>query len=401
MMVLPIKDKKLSKILIVLSNPSIGGTETFIASIVPYFGKESIEVDLLNTWHNSKVKDLATVAKLNYRELTGNNRYISIKDIKEIVNQVRNSNYRIILSFGIRASILLRLLKPWFRNILIIEGLRGLDKWRKWYHIWPDWLTEFSCDMFVPNSEAVARLRMQREKTPARKIVTIKNGIDISYFDRSNCAGTNRLQLGLPTDKILITTVGNFRYQKGHDFLLRVIKEFSSSDLENVHFIWAGEGPLKKTLEKQIEQIGITEKISILGWTSDVRRLLACSDILAMPSREEGMPRCLMEAMSMGLPCVATNVGGTAEVIEDEKNGFLSDFDDIQVFGNCLKKLIDSPELRREIGMAARKRIVENFNIEIVAKKYIKLFELICTGERDGRKVQDILDIEFKTKTKK
>ncbi len=398
------KDKKLSKILIVLSNPAVGGTETFIITISSVFQKEGIGVDILNTWSDAKLKNMAVARQLNYRELTGNRYFPSIKNIKLIAGQIKNDNYQLIMSFGFRINILLRFLrivKPQLRKKPLIVGLRGLDKWRKWYHLAINQLTEFSCDLFVPNSEAVARLRMRREKTPAKKIVIIRNGVDVSYFDRGNCVGTNRSQLGLPTDKILITTVGNFRYQKGHDFLLRVIKKFSSSILENVHFVWAGEGPLKETLEKQIKQLGLTEKISILGWTNDVRQLLACSDILALPSREESMPRCLMEAMSMGLPCVATNVGGTAEVIENEKNGFLSDFDNIQVFGNCLKKLIDSPELRREIGIAARKRIVDNFSIEIIAKKYIRLFELVCSGEHDGQKIQDILDAEFKTKTKK
>ena len=103
------------------------------------------------------------------------------------------------------------------------------------------------------------------------------------------------------------------------------------------------------------------------------------------------MPRCLMEAMSMTLPCVATNVGGIHEVIEHGKNGFLSDFGDVQTFGTYVKHLVNSTQLRQEIGTAARKCIVDYFRIETIAARYLKLFELVCSGQRDGREIQKIL----------
>lgn len=379
------------KILILLSNPSVGGTETFVASIVPYFEKHSIYVDILNTWHHSRVKEFAQQAGLNYTELSGNSRHISIKDCSQIVRQIKEKDYDIILGFGIRVSILLRVLKPWLEKTPIITGLRGLDKWRKWYHIWPDRLTQSYCNMFVPNSNAVAQLRIKREKTSPSKIVVIKNGINVNYFDKQKCSHIKRSSLNLPESKIIATTIGNFRYQKGYDFLLGVIKEFAPQ-LENIHFVWVGRGALKQSMEREIASANLSEKITMLGYTKDVRPILANSDIFLLPSREEGMPRALMEAMSMGVPAVATDVGGTNEVIENGKNGFLADFGDTKTFGNYIKKLVDNADLRLQMAIEARKCIVKHFNIETIAKQYVILLELINNRERNGIVIQKILE---------
>ena len=379
------------KLLILLSNPSVGGTETFAASIVPFFEKHNIHVEILNTWHHSQVREFAQKAGLNYTELSGNSRHISIKDCRYIARRIKEKKYDIVLGFGIRVSMLLRLLKPWFNKTPILIGLRGLDKWRKWYHIWPDRLTQFLTDIFIPNSNAVAQLRIKREKTPPSKIVVIKNGIDTNYFDKQKFLDIKRENFNLPENKIIAVTIANFRYQKGHDFLLEVIKEFAPK-FENIHFIWAGRGALKPSLEQKIASANLAEKITILGYTKDVRPILAYSDIFVLPSREEGMPRALMEAMSMSLPAVATDVGGTNEVIENGKNGFLADFNDTETFGNHIKKLADSADLRLLMATEARKHIVEHFNIETIAGQYVKLFELINNGKRNGTSIQQILD---------
>ena len=344
-------------------------------------------------WQSSEVKELVQNSNLNYKEISNSSRRITIKDFCFLIKEIKKNNYDIIIGFGIRVSMLFRLLKPFIRKTPMIIGLRGLDKWRKWYHVWPDRLTEFACDMFIPNSNAVACQRMEREKTSAAKMVIIKNGINVSCFNKSRVESIPKSTIGLPDNKLLITSVGNFRYQKGYDFLIDVIKSFPKW-FENVHFIWIGAGELKNGLSQRIESIGVADKITILGKVKNVRPLLSISDIFVMSSREEGMPRALMEAMAMSLPCVATSVGGTKEVVENGINGFLSDFGDIEAFADNIRQLIESSELRKQIGAAARKRIVEHFGIEIIARRFIRLFECLKSGYRDGRKIQkEISDI--------
>lgn len=360
------------KILFVLSNPNIGGAETFILSIIQELSKYNVNVDILNIWKDAQIKKGALENDLKYFELDSTCRHISLKNIYKIHKLIKANKYEVLMGFGIRVNLTLKLLNIITRKPLVI-GLRGLDLWRKWYHCLPDRLTDFLVDYYIPNSNAIADLRKSREKTSDKKIHTIRNGIDTDYFNRDNIFSCNTKYI-LPQDKVIITTVGNFRIQKGHDFLIMVIKAYEDK-LKNVQFVWAGDGPLKKSLEGEIAKNNLENKITFLGKIDNVRSLLFYSDAVAMPSREEGMPRCIMEAMSMSLPCVATNVGGTKELILQDKTGFMSEFGNIESFGDNLVKLVEDEKLRYEFGITARKYIVQNFDIKNTALEYIKLFE--------------------------
>ena len=375
------------KILVVVSTPSVGGTETLLLSQTPYLEKLGCKVDIFNTWRSSLLKGWARAADLSYQELTGSSRYIHLKDLTEIIRTIRVNKYDIVQSFGYRITILLRLLRPFFLNTPLITGLHGLGAWRHWYHALPDRLTQGACSLFVPISEAVAQASMAREKYPRHKMVVIHNGTEIHLFDRNKYKKTDRQKLGLPANKIIITTLATLIKVKGHDFYLDAISKYLR-EFDNVHFVWIGQGPLQSKLEEQIKSAGITEKITVLGFVEDVRPLLACSDIFVLPSRAEGMPRAMMEAMSMSLPCVATNVGGIAEVIEDGVSGLLAEFGDVETFGRNIISLVNDKALRNHMGLAARNRIKNSFDMELIAKKHIKLFEMVAAGCRDGRKIQ-------------
>jgi glycosyltransferase involved in cell wall biosynthesis len=378
------------KILFLLSSPSIGGTETFIISLVPELKTIGVEVDILNTWRNSHMREPAIRSNLNYLELNGTSRHIHFKDLGFIVSHIKSEKYDAVVVFGIRINLWIRILKPFFKTPLIV-GLRGLDQWRKWYHVLPDRLTESACDIFVPNSQAVAECRMKRERTSPDKILVIENGIDTGYFAKTGQHGSTTQFPGLPNNKVIIATVANFRMQKGHDFLVDVISHFRSS-FEQAHFVWAGEGPLRQSLEDKIKRIGVSDQITFLGRLEDVRPLLERSDIFVLPSREEGMPRGLMEAMAMGLPSVATDVGGTGEVVEPGISGFLANYGDIETFGNYLKRLIESPSLRKEMGGNSRQRVLNKFGLHTVAKKYAVLFETIAQRTLTRAKIREAVN---------
>jgi len=379
------------RVLFVLSNPGVGGTETFLLAVGPYLGRGGCRVDIVNLWPGGLMKQAALDSGLGYMEPGPWSRRIPLAGAASVLRAVRRNRCDVVMGFGLRVSLLLRGLKPLLGRRPVLAGLRGLDEWRRWYHTWADRLTECGCDLFVGNSRAVVRRRMEREKTPERKLTVILNGVDCDYFDRSAVPHASRDAFGLPADKVLVTTVGNLRRQKGHDFLLDVLAA-RRDELAGVHCAWAGRGSLREPLEQKAAQLGLVGTITFLGHVDDVRALLACTDILVMPSREEGMPRCVLEAMAMGVPCVATDVGGTAEVIVDGESGLVADFGDVQGFGGHLVRLVGDEALRRTLGDAARRRVVGRFGMERIAQQYLKLFDLVLKGRRDGREIQRLLD---------
>jgi len=379
------------RVLFVLSNPGVGGTETFLLTVAPYLARGGCRADIMNLWPGGLMKQKALDTGLGYMEPGPRSRLIPLAGAARVLRAVRRNRYDVVMGFGLRVSLLLRFLKPLLGRRPLLAGLRGLDQWRRGYHIWADRLTECGCNLFVANSRAVVQRRMEREKTPERKLTVILNGVDCDHFDRSAVPHVSRDDLGLPADKVLVTTVGNLRRQKGHEFLLDVLAALRD-DFAGVHCVWAGRGSLREPLERKAERLGLAGMITFLGHVEDVRSLLACTDVLAMPSREEGMPRCVLEAMAMGVPCVATNVGGTPEVIVDGESGLVAEFGDLQGFGERLLKLVRDTALRRSIADAARQRVVERFSMELIAGKYLKLFDLVLEGRRDGREIQRLLD---------
>jgi glycosyltransferase involved in cell wall biosynthesis len=375
------------KILNILSNPDIGGTETLLLDTILHIESLGCKMEILNTWRGSTMKNYAFLSNVSYKELSGSSRYVNPRDIYEIVHIIRQGNYDLIQVFGLRVSLLMRFLKPFFRKIPLVIGLHGINLWHRWYHKWPDYMTQGFCDIFVSISDAVKESHVKRGKLSQNKIVVIPNGTDLDKFHKARFKDIGKKTLGLPDDKIIITTIANIRHAKGHDFYVKVIEKFFKR-LEDIQFVWTGEGLLKSTITHKIKELGISDKITMLGRVNDVRPILANSDIFVLPSREEGMPRALMEAMSMSLPCVATDVGGVREVVEEEVSGFISDFGDVECFGENILKLVEDKDLRMTMGYAARQRIARKFDIQEIAKKYITLFRLAIAGERDAKEIQ-------------
>lgn len=370
------------KILFVMSNPCIGGTETFTLSICSYLEREGCDVGILNVWKDSVMKKAALERRLSYRELSGDSKKISIKVVVEILRVVKENDYKIVFGFGLRITMILRLIRFFWGSRVLVTGLRGIDKWRKWYHVYMDRLTKGLTDYYIANSDAVAEQFMSREKYSKDKMVVIKNGIDLDEFGLDIKENMPPGSFSLPKGKIIISTVARFRHEKGHCFYIDVIKRYLSK-FDNVVFVWAGEGFLKEQLQQELQKAGALSKVIMLGNVDNVTELLANSDVFVLPSREEGMSRSLMEAMSMSLPCVATNVGGAGELIENGKSGFIEEFEDVDAFGQSIVDLIEDEHLRKDIGAEARKTIEEKFDMLMIANQYACFFYDIISENKD------------------
>lgn len=379
------------KVLFLLSNPLVGGTETFTFSVVSGLHTLSIDARIGNLWAGSKLAKLAEDVGIPYFEFNSAGRVIRLRGIWELVKLLRGEKFDIVYGFGLRVSLLMRLIYFLACRPILIVGIRNVDTWRRWYHIWPDRATEGLIRSFVCNSQKLVDIRRSIWRTNPKRLCVIVNGIDVEYFSPDAKVWPCRDELGLPGGGLLIT-VANIRHTKGHSFYLDALVRAIEIGLpKDVKCLWLGEGPLKKDLVQKAKRLGVADRIIWGGNAMDVRPYLANADAFVLSSKEEGMPRALMEAMSMSIPCVATNVGGIPEVIEQDVSGLMSDFGDIEKFADNIIRLLACGDLRKKMGASARKRIVEHFNIEVVARKYLKLFELVCSGQRDGREIQKIL----------
>jgi glycosyltransferase involved in cell wall biosynthesis len=202
-------------------------------------------------------------------------------------------------------------------------------------------------------------------------------GVDTKAF----CPGVSpqlnlRKRLGLGERIPLIGCVAHLVPVKGHPTLLKALAAVPDAQL-----ILAGKA-LDQVYESELHRLcadlGVADRVQFLGGIEDVAALNAELDIFALPTlgrmRMEGCPVALLEAMACGLPCIATNIPGSQDVIESGVNGLLVPPEDETALARAIQSLVDSPEARQQMGGAARQRILTNYTIEREVAAYEALY---------------------------
>jgi glycosyltransferase involved in cell wall biosynthesis len=205
---------------------------------------------------------------------------------------------------------------------------------------------------------------IQHESIPPEKITLVPNAIDLRRFSPGQITRRDaRSKLGLSPDASVIAGVGRLNSQKNFSLFLDVAAALSPR-FPNLRFLLAGEGPEEAMLREKALQLGLTERIVFAGYIADTRQVYAAADILLMPSRFEGLPMTLLEAMAMNLPVVASKLDGIAEVIEDGREGYLVDSADVTAFAERCAALLDHPAKSSELATNARAKIEARFSVE-------------------------------------
>ena len=139
----------------------------------------------------------------------------------------------------------------------------------------------------------------------------------------------------------------------------------SSPQQKQPYLIIIGDGPLKGTLHKQCREIGIHDSVIFLGSVKNPEEYLRAADLFVLPSRAEGSPNALLEAMSTGLTCLVSDIGGNIDLIENGVRGFLLPTDQANLWAQMIRMLLDNPDRINQTGTAAREWIVQERSIGI------------------------------------
>ncbi len=175
-----------------------------------------------------------------------------------------------------------------------------------------------------------------------------------------------RLELGIADDEVLALTVANLRSEKGYDVLLETARLCVAAGAP-VRFASVGRGPLEPELAASAQAAGLGGNFVFLGTRTDTPRLMAGADVFVLPSHQEGLPVALMEAMSVGLPVVATIVGGVPDVVSDDVEGLLVPPGRPDLLAEALRRVAGDASTRARLGAAASKRS-EVFEVRVAAR---------------------------------
>ena len=234
-------------------------------------------------------------------------------------------------------------------------------------------------DLFMPISYKW-KLRLEELGCPREKIVVHRMGVDTNTFQFRDRAAFTKT-----TIKIL--TVARLVEKKGVEYAIRAFAG-SFNNKNDVEYLIAGNGPLRDELEKLTESLGIADNVSFLGWKNqdEIADLMNNVHIFILPSvtgkdgNQEGLPVVLMEAMARGIPVISTYHSGIPELVEDGVSGFLVPERDVEALSVKMKQLVENQKLWSSFGSEGRKKIEQEFDINLLNNKLIQHFKNI-TGQ--------------------
>jgi glycosyltransferase involved in cell wall biosynthesis len=192
-----------------------------------------------------------------------------------------------------------------------------------------------------------------------------------------NCVpdlGTPEVAPSSPAGKLVVGSIGRLDRMKGHDLLLQAIAQ-----VEHVKVTILGEGHERAALEKLADELGVSDRVSLPGWVDNPRAWLKDFDVVVMPSRSEGFPLTIVEAMLAARPVIATRVGSIPEAVTDGETGILIKKDDVEALVNALRYLRDEPALRTQMGQRGREIAVSQFTVEQMTAQYEALWQKLTS----------------------
>jgi glycosyltransferase involved in cell wall biosynthesis len=247
---------------------------------------------------------------------------------------------------------------------------------------WQRWLQKLVCrlaDCVLVNASSI-RDTLIEQGYRDDNIIVIPNGVLPSKRTSLRDSAELRAELGLPVAAPVVILFSRLNRMKGIEYFLEsavaVLKQFP-----DIKFVIAGDGANRPELEAYAAKLGIASNVLFTGFRTDLPDLLREADISVLPSLSEGLSNSLLEAMSAGVPVIATNVGGNPEIVEDGVSGILVPVRDSAALAEAMVRMFANPELRKAMGAAGRKRIATTFSMERSLESVERLYEKLIREE--------------------
>ncbi len=251
----------------------------------------------------------------------------------------------------------------------VAMGIRVADPRRS--RLWLERLAARRADRIVCVSRAVADFVIKRGRFPAEKVVVIPNGLDPSIYE--NTPPTPLSELGVAPGRRILSAIGRLDRQKGLDWLLTMapmlLERLPEHDL-----VLVGDGPERTSLEQLAQKLHLVGRVHFCGWRADIPSILAASEALLLPSRWEGMPNVVLEAMASSLPVVATRSEGVEELLGPAAELQTAFFGESEVFVTKAIRIATDRTLAKSLGGENANRLRSQFSQSAMIEEYERNF---------------------------
>ncbi len=314
--------------------------------------------------------------------------------LRELTAQLQFCRYdeTVLLCHGYKANILGRIAarRLGIPAVAVSRGWTGENRKVRAYE-WLDRRHLRFMDRVVCVSGGQAAKVRRWCSVPEQRLSVIRNSARLSAFVKRDVGAREKLlgyfaQAGGTHPGKIVLAAGRLSPEKGFGVLVEAAATILRDDPSAGVAIF-GEGVLRPDLERRIAELGLTGRVVMPGFTSQLDSLIAAADIVVLPSFTEGLPNVALEASAAGVPVVATAVGGTPEVIADRETGFLVPPGESEILAAKVSELLRDGSLRRQFGDAGRTRMQDLFTFASQADAYLKLFDELLHTSRAALRV--------------
>ena len=305
--------------------------------------------------------------------------------IRKLVNILKAEKIDILHAHRHRPSSYACAAKLFLKPLIVISHVHGLQRTRNINRTLQNMLWFSLCDKIIGCANAVCGdVIAHNIFVNQKKVIMLENSVDYNRYASVNIT-KQQARLNFPENYrngFILGNVARFRPYKGHDILVKAFKKVLAS-LPEARLVLVGDGPCKNKIEKQIEQANLSRFILLTGRRNDIPNLLRAFDLFVLPSIDsEGMPLCLLEAMSASIPCIATKLSGIPEVINDEIVGHLVKPGDVDELADAMLLYAKThKEHLEKIAKAGCERIKIKFSHDVILQKLITIYNSLMNPD--------------------
>ncbi|ACV64789.1 glycosyl transferase group 1 [Desulfofarcimen acetoxidans DSM 771] len=298
---------------------------------------------------------------------------LDIGTLSRLTEVIKKNRPDLVHTHGVRANLLGRLAAKMAGVNRIVTTVHSLlvrdypDFWSRLANSWTERLTRGLTDHFIAVSQGLKNALIA-DGIPENKITVIYNGLDLDRFRPCLPPGTYRHWLGYEEGVPLVAIVARLHSVKGHSFFLQAAAEVLKV-IPRVRFLVVGTGPDEAVLKEMTAKLGLQEVVNFTGFITEIPDLMADMDVLVIPSLWEGFGLTAIEAMTVGLPVVATEVGGLPEVVRPGETGILVPSSDVPSLAKGIIWVLQHPKEASQMAENGRQIVSQQFSSKGMARK--------------------------------
>ena len=247
-----------------------------------------------------------------------------------------------------------------------------LKNWLLYFPV--EWICSFFTDMLITiNKEDFALAKKHMHVKHVTYIPGV--GVDLKKFSSNTLTNEEKLtirrSLGIKDNEKMLLSVGELIPRKDHETAIRAIHKLND---KRIKYFICGQGALHDHLQTLINDLGLSDNVKLLGFRTDISELCCCADMFVFPSRQEGLPVALMEAMASGLPCVVSDIRGNTDLIDDGKGGFLCKPNDVDGFAQKIKMLLSDRDLSTSMSVYNTNKL-KKYDISAINSQMKRIYQ--------------------------